>query len=268
MAAYYSIIQYVPDPVADERMNAGILVFDESRVLARFPNHWGRLKQFGGKDINFLRSFADEVTERCKATLFTDGQITAAMIRQVAATWRDSIQLTEPRGSLLGLNALLKDTEKRFLASARPTQLRPLTKNSLRAFALAEAEIAFANRGGATAQQYIRPKYQLAGDIEPHQFSLGIANGHPYAAAEVFSFIGLDERGEKRDVRAGAWAFDDVRKRHPNLQLAALVLRGQQATPSYREAERIFRSLDVQVVSKPEVTAWIEEVADQVLGAA
>ncbi len=265
MAASYSIIQYVPDPVADERINVGVLVFDERRVRARFIKGWGRLQRFGSKDVSFLKSFAEEITERCKATLFTEGQIDSEMIRRVAATWRDSIQLTEPRGSLLNLDALHRDAEKRFLAGDKPGQLRPITKNSLRALALKEAEMAFSLRGGSMARQLIRPSYEVAGRVEPHRFSLAIANGHPLVAAEVFSFIGIDQRGQERDVRAGAWAFDDVRKQNSDLPLAALVLRDTRATPAYQNAERIFRGLDVAIVPKEEVPGWAEKIADRVL---
>ena len=33
MATFYSVIQFVPDPVADERMNAGVVVFGNGRIL-------------------------------------------------------------------------------------------------------------------------------------------------------------------------------------------------------------------------------------------
>ncbi len=264
MAAYYSVIQYVPDPVADERINAGVLVFDERRVSARFIKGWGRLQRFGNKDVSFLKSFAEEITERCKATLFAEGQIDAEMIQRVAATWMDSIQLTEPRGSLLGLAALCKDTEERFLAGDRPRKLRLVTKSSLRKLVLDEAKIAF-GRKGASPHQFVRASYEVAGSVEPHRFSLAIANGRPYVAAEVFSFIGIDQRGQERDVRAGAWAFDDVRKQNPELRLAALVLRDTRATPAYQNAERIFRGLDVAIVPKEEVPGWAEKIADRVL---
>ena len=35
MAAYYTVVQYVPDPVADERINVGVVGFARGRVLVR-----------------------------------------------------------------------------------------------------------------------------------------------------------------------------------------------------------------------------------------
>ena len=34
MSAFYSVIQFVPDPVADERINAGVVAFDGKVVRA------------------------------------------------------------------------------------------------------------------------------------------------------------------------------------------------------------------------------------------
>src|SRR5579885_3191655 len=40
MASFYTVVQYVPDPVADERINAGVIVFSRDRVAARFVKNW------------------------------------------------------------------------------------------------------------------------------------------------------------------------------------------------------------------------------------
>lgn len=36
MVSRYSVIQYVPDPIADERMNVGVVVFNDDTVLCTF----------------------------------------------------------------------------------------------------------------------------------------------------------------------------------------------------------------------------------------
>ena len=63
MAAFYSVIQFVPDPVADERINAGVVVFDGEKVRAHFIDNWGRLQRFGNKDVGFLKQFARELRD-------------------------------------------------------------------------------------------------------------------------------------------------------------------------------------------------------------
>ena len=49
------IVQYVPDAVTNERINIGVIVLDENRASAAFLSNWGRVKQFAGRDIQFLQ---------------------------------------------------------------------------------------------------------------------------------------------------------------------------------------------------------------------
>ena len=48
MPSRYSIIQYVPNPIADERIHIGVLAFDENLVKVSFLKNWQRVKDFGG----------------------------------------------------------------------------------------------------------------------------------------------------------------------------------------------------------------------------
>lgn len=264
MAAFYSVIQFVPDPVADERINAGVVVFDEQRVRARFIENWGRLQRFGNKDVGFLKHFAREFLERCQDKRFEE-PVTERAIREMSSTWRSLIQLTPPRGSLLDLESLLKDAEERFLANDRRTGTRPFTKHYMKKFAIEAARLAFVQRGGLEARRLVKRDFPIAGEVEDHPFSLAIANGRPLVAAEVFSFIGADVKSQEKDVRATAWAFDDVRKRHQGLSLAALVLRGDEPTTTFEDARKIFESLGVEVVLKDSIDEWADDVADRVL---
>ena len=59
MPSRYSIIQYVPNPIADERINIGVLAFDENLVKVSFLKNWQRVKDFGGENIDFLQDFAE-----------------------------------------------------------------------------------------------------------------------------------------------------------------------------------------------------------------
>ena len=59
MASRYSVIQYVPNPIADERINIGVLAFNEQVVKVHFLSRWDRVRDFGQvKDIDFLQNFA------------------------------------------------------------------------------------------------------------------------------------------------------------------------------------------------------------------
>jgi Protein of unknown function (DUF3037) len=260
MATFYTVIQFVPDPVADERVNAGVAVFGEGRILVRFVENWGRLRRFGNKDVTFLKQFARDL-----GTRIHDGTVTESLLREMAASWKNAIQFTPPRGSLLSLEQLLEDAEGRFLANDHAVGSRPLTRRYMKKLAFDTTCLAFLQRGGEEARRLVKRDFQISGAITNHPFSLAIANGQPLVAAEVFSFVGSSERSQEKDVMATAFAFEDVRRKHAGLYLAALVVVGEETPPMFQEATKVFGGLGVRVVPKDRVDEWTDEVAGKIL---
>jgi Protein of unknown function (DUF3037) len=260
MSAFYSVIQFVPDPVADERVNAGVVVFGEGRVLVRFVENWDRLRRFGNKDVSFLKQFARDLEKRIR-----DGTTTEEMLRDMAANWRNAIQFTSPRGSLLGLEQLIADAEDRFLANDNAPGSRPFTRKYMKKLAFDAACLAFVQRGGEKARRLVKRDFPITGAITDHPFSLAIANGQPLIAAEVFSFVGSSERNQEKDVMATAFAFEDVQRQHRDLDLAALVLVGDETPPAFKEATKVFAGLGARMVPKDEIDEWADEIAGKIV---
>jgi hypothetical protein len=106
MASRYSVIQYVPNLIVDERINLGVLVSDEQDVRVRFLQNWERVRNFGlSEDIDLLKKFAHEMQEVTKDGLLFPGDYPSDLPRherlmKVAYGWMNGIQVTEPRGSL------------------------------------------------------------------------------------------------------------------------------------------------------------------------
>jgi hypothetical protein len=90
MAAFYTVVPYVPDPVRDERLNIGVLVFGDGQVRSRFVDNWHRVRNFGEERIDFLRSFARSAD-----------RLTEEEVRRVARTWHSSIRPGEGFPTLL-----------------------------------------------------------------------------------------------------------------------------------------------------------------------
>ncbi len=266
MASFYTVVQFVPDPVADERINAGVIVYGEGQILAHFVENWNRLQRFGNKDVSFLKQFAHDLMERIRAGT-AEPQITEATLQEMVSSWRSAIQFTAPRGSLLSLEALLEDAEGRFLANDHPQGNRPFTRWYMKRLAFNAACLAFVQRGGERARRFVKRNFSIPGVISSHPFSLAIANGSPLVAAEVFSFVGTDRKAQEKDVMATAWAFEDIRKRHGTMDLAALVLTGEEPSPAYEDAGKVFGSLGVRIVPKDQVDTWSDEVAGKILEA-
>ena len=120
MSSRYSIVQYVPIPIAEERINIGVIAFDDRTVLVHFLKNWNRVINFGGEGIGFLLNFAKRMEESAKAGLLFPGDVEDSTPRYdrfqaYAAQCQNSIQFTEPRGSLQDVEALFKETIETFL---------------------------------------------------------------------------------------------------------------------------------------------------------
>ena len=131
MPSRYSIIQYVPNLIANERINFGVLVFDDEVVKVHFLNNWQRVRDFSTGDIVFLQKFADSMKESAESNLLfpgdqENGQPKHERLLRISRSWINSIQLTEPRGSLADVESLLEDTIEDFLVDI------PIDKPKLR----------------------------------------------------------------------------------------------------------------------------------------
>jgi hypothetical protein len=128
MTSRYSIIQYVPNPIADERINIGVIVFDEEIIKVHFLRSWERVKAFGKEDIRFLRDFAARMVKASKDGLLfphydSNNELSRVdRVRKVSREWANSIQLTEPRGSLENIESVFQDVISTYLVDEIPPQ--------------------------------------------------------------------------------------------------------------------------------------------------
>jgi|GEM_PF-5803139 len=126
MASRYSIIQYVPNPIADERINIGVLVFDRQNVKVHFLSNWDRVRCFGRQaDIKTLKDFANRMQESAAKGLLFPGDEPSdrpkhERLLEVALGWINCIQFTQPRGSLEQIDSLLDDVIQTYLLEPQP----------------------------------------------------------------------------------------------------------------------------------------------------
>src|SRR5215216_2591135 len=126
MPAFYTVVQYVPNPIADERINVGVVVFADGQLRSRFLRDWGRVSRFAQEEIGYVREFADWVGDA--AVQSAVGLVTAALpgfsppfradeqtIRRIAEEWSNSIQLTAPQPSLEDPDTLLQSMAQTHL---------------------------------------------------------------------------------------------------------------------------------------------------------
>lgn len=117
MSSYYSIIQYIPNIIADERINIGIVVFDKSSIKTEFLSNWSRVKAFSNnKDTYFLDNFEKDITNLCIRNIFRSDTLPPyERLKDLSRSWLNTVQITEPRGSLLEIENLLRECKRDYL---------------------------------------------------------------------------------------------------------------------------------------------------------
>lgn len=266
MPSHYSIVRYVPDPIADERVNVGVVVFGEGRVLTRFVNRWSRTKTFGGEEVDFLREFAREIGEPQRNLLAFSQPWTDDTLSTVSRRWKNSIQLSEPRASLKDPDSLLAEVAATFLREQPVRHRRGRDKRAAVSLATQSVTSALRNRL-SNADDLLKRRVPIEGKFGPHVFALVVGNGKPMFAAEGLSFEGPDSDALRNEVKALAWAIDDVRKASPRLPLGVVVLPPRRGvTETFKHAQRAIKGLRADFVLEQNIAKWAELQARRISG--
>lgn len=120
MVTKYSIIQYVPNPIADERINIGAIAFSNSNIKVKFLDNWDRVRLFGMEDITFLQYFADSMIQSVNQGLLfpgdsDDGTSKYERLNKIVDDWINSIQFTKITSYLDTVENVLEDIAKTHL---------------------------------------------------------------------------------------------------------------------------------------------------------
>jgi hypothetical protein len=219
----YSLIQYVPSPVRDERINVGVIVIGDgsqyfgSRLLSR--SHRGRLKRLGFAE-SF--SFLDDLNRELADSAVTDDQLAlpanrpwdAAAVDHALGEWANTVQLSPPR-------AAIHDRPQVFLASlytelvADPAEPRHRARDRrwIQRRALNGLRHGLSGVPGFDFDAHVRTKVRVAGALEQHDFDIELANGQPIRLIQGLALEGVSKRD--REIEALAWTIDDVQRSSP-----------------------------------------------------
>ena len=122
MACFYMIWLLVPDPIADERVNFGVTVFDDYRIRSQFVSDWSRVEMFAGESVDYAKDHAKKVVKaNLRGLLLPSDNPRLVPIKknaiEISGKLHNLIQLSRPRGSIGSLEDVLKSTVKQFLKS-------------------------------------------------------------------------------------------------------------------------------------------------------
>jgi len=270
MVSRYSIIQYVPNPIADERMNIGVLAFDNENVRVQFLRNWSRVHDFGGENIRFLRDFAKKMQDSIEKEIFfsknEDKNISRQeCLKKITQESMNSIQFTESKASLMDVDTLLEDIVSICL-------IDPITKKSLLrdrqgASKLATSQIkqAVTKYLGSDAEGLLQKQYSILGKHEKHEFDIAVANGHPYFATHAVSF---EINPKKNVLDALSYSIIDIKELDQNIPLGIFVLPpNKDLCTDYSDLQKIynsrtetFREIGAEVIKEDELNDWVRSV--------
>lgn len=269
MASFYSIVQFVPDLVADERINIGAFTFGDGRVRCHFLGNWARVQRFSPQDISFLRDFARDMAAACRRMRQVDiagrKRLGEDELRRMIAHWGNGIQFTQPRASLDTPDELLDEVAGRFLREP-VTQRRERRDRRAAAGLAAGSLIAALLRRGAderTAEHLVQRHEPVAGKSGDHDFDVVLRNGVVYSAARALSFEIRGAEALSDEIGAAAWAIADVHRRDPSLPLGVVLLPPVDGSKTYGQAVQTFESLDAPILTEGNLAEWASGVVER-----
>jgi hypothetical protein len=268
MSSYYTVLQFVPDVIADERINVGVIVAGDGEPLRmRFLQKWDRVTKFGANDVGFLKEFVKRL-EIQQLELQGPQPWSFDDVRRAAREWRNSIQFTTPRASLKSAAELMREVSTRFLVEPigvgayqhRPRSLaRDITATAVRH--------ALRDRLGPMAAGLVKKTYQLSGALSAHHFDVVAANGKPLFAAETISLDQADQSRVERDINSAGWALRDVKQKDREFPTAIVAFMppgqildaDQQA--NIDRVGAITNSLNVPLIAEAQLAEWSARMA-------
>lgn len=272
MASRYSVIQYVPNPIADERINIGVLVFDEEIIKVHFLRSWERIKSFGREDIKFLRDFSKRMEKSSENGLLfpnddpSNGQSRVERVRNVSRDWINSIQFTEPRGSLDNIDSIFEDAIRTYLVDEIPVQQNMRDRQAAKRIVASSVKHVLKERLGDRAAEFFKKDAAaiVKGVRGTHNFDVLVANGRPYLAAHGVSF---EIRTHKETLDALSWWIEDVKRLDHNFPLAVVTLPPKaefdgytQLFEAYENTRETYTNLGATVLKEEEVPAWTNQI--------
>jgi hypothetical protein len=222
MTFYFTIIQYVPDPVANERINVGVMVFGEGKVFTRFVKNWTHIRRFGGEDISFLRDFAAD-WESVAQTKLAGDHLNEENLLRMTREWGDSIQFTPPLPSTTNPEVLLSDMAKRVLRGGSGAPPNHRTKSQVARHVHRSMESAIAGALGQEAVTHLlATERTIWGEATYHNPDLVVRNGSPLACLFCLSFNISAQESAMATLMASVCSINDIKKKIPWVECAVI----------------------------------------------
>jgi hypothetical protein len=265
MSSHYSIVKFVPDPVANESVNIGVVAFSETESRAEFVKSWVRARHLGGAAANALQSFAEEFQAKQFALFRKDGTLSPESLKHDLRRWSNCIQFTELRGSLKGVDALFPDLVAMYLKDT-PSLVKPkiISKRQVVAQVFDAFERGVTEELGSDARSLLKRKYSVEGAFSDHSYDVAIANGQLYGAALGFSFMVAETHSFRKEIDAAAFAVEDLKAADKHLPIAIAYAAPNGKNDAFDRAKRVFVSLGAEFLPSNQLDDWTRATARRI----
>jgi hypothetical protein len=255
MTSFYSIIQITGDPVADERINLGLIAFGEQERSLRFTEDINRAATFLGSHFNarHVGGLIDSIREDLDSVLNDDDPL--QQIRDLAAQWQRTVRITAPRASLLSMEELMSTLAPRALPTGWGAEPRQRARDRRAAVKLARNKLKSA-LGHAHSPLKVKNNVPVQGAHQIHRLDLGLANGVVRLGVTGLSFEGDFSPDRMREMGSLKWIVDDVRTQDKSFRICVIVLSPEQSDSTIDEDLAVLRSLGAELILEPEVDQW------------
>jgi hypothetical protein len=259
--SFYSVLQYVPHPLTDERVNIGVITVERETTAVQLLSDWRRVANFGGVNVDSLSRAVKGVVEDLRAIKSPE------QLEELSRAWTHSVQITAPRASLLSAETLLPKMVEMMLIDVAPTtQRRPKLELVRRARSAVEVAL---REHQVEQHGHVDQRLNVPGLYTSHPVDLAISNGKLLVAAQALSFERSPGAQVQRDISATAFILDDIGRSFSPPSLALLVRPPEEADRAdYVSAMNLFQQLPTEIVSPRQMGSWASGVAERVADSA
>lgn len=262
MTAFYSLVQVVPDPLADERVNVGVVTVGSGASRNEFLSDVGRASRFLSSyyEAGALHKLVEELRDDLESEL-AHAPDPVELLRGLSKSWDRDVRLTEPRVSALDVDALVQFVAERALMNE---DRRPRARDGRSAASIGRREVQRAIQE-RQADLSVKSSVEVDGLRQSHHLEFGILNGQLRMAVTGLSFEGAWSLARTRSVDALKWLVDDLREVDTAPSVAVVVIPpdpGSLNTERHDSAIGILAELGAEVVTEHAVSGW----ADRAIG--
>ena len=236
-------------------------------IKTRFVKSWKRINCFAynENDIRLLQDFQSKIQRlAARGFLLSDNpenkKTNLKRLEEVSRSWNNSIQFTEPRGSLNDPETLLNDIAKEFLLeplSPEPPHFRDrkaaikVTKKIIKSVV---------DDFGEDAKEYFKTDYKIRGEYSTNKCDVAVANGRVFLATQAISFEIKTNEHIRNSV---SWLISDVKKINPSVPIGIVMLPPKRESKRFEESMQIYdacqstyRSLGAETINESDLESW------------